>query len=492
MKYSNNKYKLVFTFEWHSLLRDLLRNSWLIVMAGVILFMCLYVGERSFYSPTYTSSATLVIRAKSESTGDYSSLSVSAGMTQTFASVFKDPAIEKLTAQNLGMDHFDGVIETSVSEGVNLMRLSVTADDPQMAYKLLCSMLEVYPSISEAVFSNTVISIPSGPRMPQVANVAIPTLYKGLGILGAMAAMAMIIALISLCKDTVKHENSFEKNVDAKLLGTITHEKAHLSLREKLSRKKRSLLMDDAFASLKFSEDYQKLATRLEQMQKSDNAKTFAVTSVEENEGKSTAAANIALSLAGRGYNVLLVDLDVRKPAIYKIFGYRDSFNVEFNDVLARKIAVKDYKFLRYKKSNLYIAMNKRYRADAPQWLGSDLVKECITSLGNKMDYVIIDTPPLAASADAASLIRICDKTLLIVRTDVVRVGEINDAVLTIASVGGDLAGCILNDVYRPFTLFGQMGSDESRKYSYRYDTSKRYTDYGRRPLSESTLDVEG
>ena len=55
----------------------------------------------------------------------------------------------------------------------------------------------------------------------------------------------------------------------------------------------------------------------------------------------------------------------------------------------------------------------------------------------------------------------IADKTILVVRTDRVAEEDINDTVLTIGSSGGSLLGCILNDVYKPFTLFGQIGSDE-------------------------------
>lgn len=484
------KTRLSISFEWHSLLRDLLRNCWLVVLAGLIGAMGVFVAERSFCSPTYTSTAHLVIRAKSETTGDYSSLTVSADMTKIFAKVFSDSSMEKLAAQNLGLNQFEGTIETGYSSGVNLMQLSVTADDPEMAYNLLCSMLDVYPSISEAVFSNTVINVLNSPQMPDVAKVPISRTYRFMVIAGSMAIMVVLISLLSMLKDTVKHENGFEKNIDGILLETVAHEAPHLSRREQLARKKRARLIDDAYASLKFTEDYQKITTKLEQMQKKSGCKIFAVTSVAENEGKSTSAANIALALAGRGYRVLLVDMDVRKPSIYKIFGYREPMNVEFNDVLSGKVSLSEYKFLRYKRTELLVAMNKRYRGDAAQWLGSERVKECIYALGEQMDFVILDTPPLAVSADAASLINICDKTLLIVRTDTVCVGEINDAVAMIANVGGSLAGCILNDVYRPFTMFGQMGEDESRPYTYGY-SGKPYGGYGRRPLSDSVSDMK-
>lgn len=487
---NNQKKRFVFTFEWHSLIRDLWRNSWLILLAGIIAFMCIYIGERSIYSPTYTSSATLVIRAKSSTSGDYSSLTVSSEMTQIFASVFKEPSMKDMAAKNLGLDEFDGTIKTGVSVGVNLMSIDVTSSDPERAYHLLSSMLEVYPNISEAVFSNTVIDILLSPQMPDTPNSSVISAYRMLIVAVTVLVMAALIVVLSLFKETVKHESAFSEAIDSQLLATVTHERPHVSLKERMSNKKRARLIDDAYASLKFAEDYQKIATKLEHLQKKNGSKTFAITSVAENEGKSTAAANIALALAGRGYNVLLLDLDVRKPSLHKIFGCRDAVSVEFSDVLAQKVPVREYKFLRYKKTNMFLALNKRYRADAAQWLGTEQVKECIATLSNKMDFVIIDTSPIAASADAASLVSICDETILIVRTDFVTIGEINDTVMTISNVGGKLAGCILNDVYKPFTLFGQMGTDENGMYAYEYGTYRRYrSNYGKRPLAESVPD---
>jgi Mrp family chromosome partitioning ATPase len=174
---------------------------------------------------------------------------------------------------------------------------------------------------------------------------------------------------------------------------------------------------------------------------------------------------------------VALLDLDIRKPSMYKIFDCRTQVGQEFNDVLTQKIAPKDYQFVPYKKTNLLLALNRKRRTDGAQWLGLEVVARYIRSISEKMDFVIIDTPPAAASADAASIIGICDRTILVVRTDLVGVADINDTILTVSNVGGTLAGCILNDLHRPFTLFGQLGLDETGSYGprggyYRYYAS--------------------
>ena len=251
MNKTSQRFKL--TFEWHSLFRDIWRNFILVILAGGIAFMGLYISERSVYSPTYTSTTTLVIRAKTGTAGAYTNLSVSAEMAEIFATVFQDATMRQKAAENIGKESFEGTVSTSVMEGINLMTVSVTADDPELAYHLLSSILEVYPEISDVVFSDAVIDVLIWPKMPTAPSNTISTMYRGIVILAAMAVMGMLIVLLSLLRDTVKHEKSFESNIDAKLLGTIVHEKPHLSFKERLIHKKRSLLIDDAYSSLKFS-----------------------------------------------------------------------------------------------------------------------------------------------------------------------------------------------------------------------------------------------
>ena len=204
-------------------------------------------------------------------------------------------------------------------------------------------------------------------------------------------------------------------------------------------------------------------------MQKRKNKKVFAVTSVAENEGKSTVAANIALALAGRGYKVALVDLYIRKPSMYKIFDFTQETKSDFYDALSNKVFLDKLTFHRYKKSNLIIAFNKKSYDTSYDFFSIKILEKYISVLRQKVDFVIIDTPPTLVTADAVSTAAVADKTLLVVRTDTVAVQDINDAILAIRDAGGKLAGCVLNDVYKPFTLFGQMGTDEAGYYGAFY-----------------------
>ena len=68
--------------EWHSILKDLLMNAWVVLLAALIGMMWIYIASYSVYSPEYTSSATLVVTAKSSASNPYSLVSISSEMAE--------------------------------------------------------------------------------------------------------------------------------------------------------------------------------------------------------------------------------------------------------------------------------------------------------------------------------------------------------------------------------------------------------------------------
>ena len=71
----------------------------------------------------------------------------------------------------------------------------------------------------------------------------------------------------------------------------------------------------------------------------------------------------------------------------------------------------------------------------------------------------------MTVDSSVTDIAKLSDKTLLVVRTDTVTVSDINDAIITIGEVGGNMGGCILNDVYPEIKLKNVNGADESGNY---------------------------
>ena len=460
-----------FTFEWYSILKDIILNLWLLVLAAIIGFSSVFVYEQISYKPVYTSSATIMVQVKTGTYQAYTNLSASSEMAKIFSEVFVQPSMKEKAAEYLQTEEFEGNLKASTLTNTNIINLSVTADDPETAYKEIQAVLNVYPQISDTIFSNAVLDVVSAPEIPKAPSNSKSLPQKKTIILGAIAATLCGIIVISLLRDTVKDEKSFEKKIGENLLGTILQESDYSSFKDFLKRKKKKKLITDAFSSFSFVENYQKIAAKLEYLNQKKGDKVFLVTSVAAHEGKTTVSANIALTLARKGNKVALLDMDLMKPSISKNLDVSGDF-VDLAHVLRGDMAFSQYNLLPYKDGRLSLGLNKRRHSDFSNWINRPSVKTVFNQIVKDYDFVIIDSMPLSASADLTSIANLADKTIMVIKADYVKTGDINDAILTLDKKN-HLAGCILNDAHKEFTFFGQIGVDESDYYG-RYGKYQR------------------
>ncbi len=478
--------------EPYSILRDIVKNLWVIVLAALIGLMSVSIWNDSMYTPMYTSTATLLVNLRNSAAYSYTNLSSSSEMARIFTEVFVQPTMKAYAADHLEMDSFVGSVSAKVLDETNIFTVSVTTSSPETSYYELCAILEIYPQISESVFSDAVIEIMRSPNLPKSPSNYISSQNQKLAVIGCTALVLAIVVYLSVMRDTVKDEQSFRDNIDGKLFGVVGHEKPHLNLKDVIRRKKASLLISDTYASFRFTENYHKLATKLEYLRRNENAKIILVTSLAENEGKSTTAANIALALASRNNKVALLDMDFKKPALHKVFELKGTEFMDLAALLSGEISLDSYQFCPYKQTGLDLALNKKSYNNYVEWIYTDRIAGIFEELraSDKYDFIIVDTPPLSVAADVTGIVQLADISLLVVRTDYVYSAAINDAVLSL-SEKSNFAGCILNDVHREFTMLGQMGFDENgygggyyRGSKNRYDSYSKYSDYKDTPPS--------
>lgn len=480
MNESQNQSKI--HIEPYSIIRDVIRNLWVVVLAALIGAMSVSIWNDSMYTPAYTSTATLLVNLRNSAAYSYTNLSSSSEMARIFTEVFVQPTMKAYAADHLGMDRFVGSVSARVLDETNIFTVSVTTSSPETSYEELCAILEIYPQISESVFSDAVIEIMRSPNLPVSPSNSISSRNQKLAILGCAGLVLALIVYLSYIRDSVKDEQGFRENVDGKLFGVVGHEKNHMNLRDILKRKKSSLLISDAYASYRFTENFHKLATKLEYLRRNNNAKIFLVTSLAENEGKSTTAANIALALASRNNKVALLDMDFKKPALHKVFDMQDEVPMDLAALISGQTSLENYQFTPFRQTGLDLALNKKSYNNYVEWIYTDRIAGIFDQLrrSEKYDFIIVDTPPLSVAADVTGIVQLADMSMLVVRTDYVYTAAINDAVLSL-SEKNNFAGCILNDVHREFSMLGQMGFDESGYgggYYYR-GSRNRYNRYG-------------
>ncbi len=464
-------------------MNDIIRNLWVVILCALIGAMGFFLVTHASYKPMYTSSATLtVLNSGSATTASYATYSISTEKANVLVNVFTEPTIKEYAAAYLELDEFDGTVSAKVLDQTNFIELKVTSDHPEKAYKLLNAVLKSHHKVSNKIFKNAGVTVISMPTVPSSPSNYISNSNRNIVIIAcATLALAFVIAM-SLMRNTVKKESDFDEKIESKLIGTIAHEDKRMSLQDIKQKKKKGLLIhSNAYISLRFTENFHKIAAKLEHKKNRSGEKVFAITSVAENEGKSTCAANIAVSLADRGNKVILLDLDFKKPAVYKIFSEEEIENGEVSDLLSKKVSFEDFAFRQFKKTSLSLAVNTKADPEYRNFIEDGSITELIQKLRAKYDFVIIDTAPLSLDSSVTDIINMVDKTVLIVRTDTVPVNVLNDSISVISKISSNLAGCILNDVHMNFLPFSFTGNDESNRYGgYSYGKHSHYGRYGK------------
>lgn len=150
----------------YCIIRDVFHDLWVAVAIGISAAFLAYIGGRLLYQPTYTSRTTFVVSSRNGSTGAYANLTKTQKMTEVFRSVMDSNVLKKMVSDGLGMDSFDGKVKIKVVPETNLLSVSVTADSPETALKLLRGMLEYYPEVGRNVLGEVVMEIFEKPGYP--------------------------------------------------------------------------------------------------------------------------------------------------------------------------------------------------------------------------------------------------------------------------------------------------------------------------------------
>jgi len=191
------------------------------------------------------------------------------------------------------------------------------------------------------------------------------------------------------------------------------------------------------------AEAYRTLRTNLIFSQSVQTLRTVLVTSASPGEGKTTTAANLAVSFAHHGMRVLLVDCDLRRGRLHKIF--QISREPGITELVLGREEVEGV-IRQTDVTGLYVIPSGNLPPNPSELLGGDRMRKVLASLSEGFDLIIIDTPPLLAASDGAILATLSDGVVMVLRAGSTEGEAAQQALQQLTGVGARVVGAVLND----------------------------------------------
>ncbi|WP_217921316.1 polysaccharide biosynthesis tyrosine autokinase [Miltoncostaea oceani] len=461
------------------ILAILRRRWWIVALAAVIVpVVAVFISSRQ--DPVYQSSADVLINQQNlaavlTGTTDFSISRDPARITETQARIARSPEVAKLTVETVGVpelgaggllgsssvtpDSKSDLLTFSVSQGdADLAgRLATEYARQYIAYRLrldtsaiaeartelagriaevraeggsdallteLTGNLQTLQTLSSLQTSNAVMVREAGSGSQTSPN------PRRNGLLGLGLGLILGVGLAFLRESLDNRVRSAEEISDRLGLTLL----ARLPEPPRRMRTTNRLVMMDDPGSVQ-AEAFRMLRTNLDFVNADRRARTIAVTSAVNDEGKSTSAANLAVVLALAGSRVILVDLDLRRPTVHRFFGLPDRPGV--TDVAVEDLdlseALVDVPLELDDRSSavprngapghrpgLAVLPSGPIPRDAGELAASRALGSLLARLRDQCDVVIIDTPPLLRVGDTMALSVYVDALVIVARMNVV------------------------------------------------------------------------
>ncbi len=221
-------------------------------------------------------------------------------------------------------------------------------------------------------------------------------------------------------------------------------------------------------SAFRITESYKVLRTNLQFAMSTNEQKIVLVSSAEPNVGKSTTVTNLALTTAQKGEKVLLIEADMRKPKLHRLFQIKNEVGLsdvlggfaQFDDTVHHEIV-----------ANLDLITAGCIPPNPSELLGSQNMHDLLDWAVKQYDVVFIDTPPINVVADLSVLAAYAGGVLLVARYKSTTYLELEYARENIDKVGGTVLGVVINGVTDPTAAYGY---NYKKYYSYNYKYAEK------------------
>lgn len=418
-----------------------LKKLWIVVLIlPLALGAFSYFRTQGTYVPAYKAEATVAVYASDDTTTTNSRSAQQLGTV--FPYILTSGVLKDVIKEDMDVKALPGNIKVTNVEGTNLLTISVSSSDPDLSYKTLLSIIKNYPRVAEYVVGFTTMKIVDDSGIPTDSGKTVAV--RGNALKGALYGFVIGLIVVFVHMLTYKTVRTVK---DVRAFSTFDH-LGTLPIYKKKKRKETvsSINILEHNVQQDYLEAMRLVRTRLTRKLEESGHKTIMVTSSVPGEGKSTIAANLAISLAGKSKRVILVDCDLRNPSLQDIFKRFDEKN-GLMDVLEGKALLRDA-LVSFESTGIQLKVlfgSLDSITSHSEILGSNTMGELIDMLKKLADVVILDTPPSAMLVDASLLAKYVDEAIYVIMSDYARASVVAEGLRELKNTGIEIGGFVLN-----------------------------------------------
>ena len=458
---------------------------WLILFIMVSCGICAYF--KATYVATYKSKASFTVNTATASSevadayGFYYDNAHAQQMAKVLPYILKSSIFDDVLKEELAVDEIDGEISVLAVKDSNLFSVEVVSKAPENAKKVIDAVIKILPDVSRYVIGDTKLNIIQPSTLPTAPNNQVNYLkLLAFSFIGCFGLCIAAIAVYAIFVKKIENDRDFAEQLNINCLGVIPLDKEKKEPKSTKGRRK-SIIAEQSGQADFLREYVSHAALKITRVMKKENAKVLMITSAVENEGKSTVSWNLAKAIKQTEpeRKVALVDMDFRKVTLSLEFGAQDYF-YDIDDCL-------EGSYPESENENVVIIGAFFSDKHPEKKIESPGMKKLFDYLKENFDYVLVDTPPCAVTADPALISRYCETILFVVKQDTATKWTILDSISGVASKGCKVIGGVLNcaggsilDYGYGYSHYGRYGYGKYGKYGYGKYGRYGYGRYGR------------
>lgn len=430
----------------------LLRRWWLFLLCLIIAVGTTYTVTFYYLTPVYKAETSLFLGKEKDTIGSitYAQLEINNQLIVDYQQIIKSNLVTEAVISDLNLDmsvsEFKSRVGVEIIEDSRLFIISFESTNPQLAADVANTLAGVIVEKAAEIIdvkNVKVIDIAKVPTAPVK-----PNKIKNL-ILAAAAGIILacvLVFIMEMLDHTFKKQEDVEKKLGINVLGNIPRFAGSKKKKDKKGKSNAKKGDQNLIALIdpksSAAEAYRALRTNLHYTSIDKPLKTLVITSPGPEDGKSTTACNLAISLAQNGEKVLLIDADLRKAKIHKYFDLPNQIGL--TNILADNVEPEDAFIGRTDIDNLTMISSGPVPPNPAELLGSNKMKTLLDEFKKQFDVIIIDTPPVLNVTDSSILGGIADGILLVVSAGETNIEIARKALKAILNIGTKILGASL------------------------------------------------